>query len=316
MSVTLAALGFLTCFYILAKVSEYFIQGLSSIARRYHIPQSVAGATLAAIGSSSPELFTNIAAVNLNVPNVGVGTITGSAIFNILVIVGLSALAGRCRVMPRVVTRDGLTYLFALITLIVVIWDRKIMRWEAMALVVLYFFYFGILVRDIKKHPEQLPPDQREKVMSQGWACFSIVGGFLIFGVVCHYLIYFTLILGKAMHVDPVVMGLLANAAGTSIPDTMASVAAARLGLGSLAISNAVGSNIFDIWFCIGAPLSPRHVTPVAGEVFASVPFLLASFAVALFFIRSGWEVTRREGIVLLVLYGLYFGYTLYQGLN
>ena len=317
MSPIISIIGFFVCFVILAVVSDWFIEGLSTLSHRYKIPQSVAGATLAAVGSSAPELFSNGAAVLMDVPNVGIGVITGSAIFNILVIVGLSAMFGTCRVLPRVFHRDGFFYVLAVLSLIWVIWDKQITRMEAIFLVLAYLFYFGVLIRDIKKHPEESPSSDLEgQGMPLPRAWLIVPASIIIFGVTCHYLIQFTLDLGKALHINPVILGLLVNAIGTSVPDTLASISAVKKGLGSLAISNAIGSNIFDIWFCIGVPLAFRSFTPVVGEIAASVPFLLISVIVALIFVRTDWLVTRKEGAILLALYLGFVGFTIYLGLN
>jgi len=317
LSLILSLVGFLACFVILAIASHWFIDGLSTLSHRYKIPQSVAGATIAAIGSSAPEFFSNGSAVILEVPNVGIGVITGSAIFNILVIVGLSAMFGPCKVLPRVVTRDGLFYVLALFSFIWVIWDRNITWLEAIFLVLCYGFYFAILLRDIKRHPEGTPfADLGGEGMALGRAFVVVPSCILVFGITCHFLIQLTLDLGKSFQINPVIIGLLVNAIGTSIPDTFASIAAVRKGLGSLAISNVVGSNIFDIWFCIGVPLAFRASTPVVGEIAASVPFLLVSVVVAMVFIRSDWQVTKTEGAILLAMYGGFVGYIMYTAFN
>ena len=139
--------------------------------------------------------------------------------------------------------------------------------------------------------------------MSTPKAGALVLGCLAIFAISCHFLIHFTLQLGGTLGISPVLLSLLVLAIGTSIPDTMASIAAVKKGMGSLAVSNAVGSNIFDVWFCIGLPLAFRENTQIQGEVGASIPFLMASFLVTLGVIRTGWFVSKREGYLLLFIY-------------
>ena len=133
-------IGLLLAFYLLAKICEdYFVDSLELIARRFRMPHDVAGATLMAIGSSAPELFTSLIAVHkIGAESIGVGTIVGSAIFNLLVIVGGVALVASVRLDARPVIRDLCFYAASVILLYWVFKDGVISLSEALVCLALY----------------------------------------------------------------------------------------------------------------------------------------------------------------------------------
>ncbi|XP_071403269.1 sodium/potassium/calcium exchanger 3-like, partial [Centroberyx affinis] len=140
-------------FYALALLcDDYFVPSLEKICERLHLSEDVAGATFMAAGSSAPELFTSVIGVFITKGDVGVGTIVGSAVFNILCIIGVCGIfAGQAvRLSCWPLLRDSLYYTLSISALIVFIYDEKVVWWEALTLILMYFVY--ILIMKLNSH--------------------------------------------------------------------------------------------------------------------------------------------------------------------
>lgn len=147
-AVCLHALCAIYMFYALAIVcDDYFVPSLEKISENLHLSEDVAGATFMAAGSSAPELFTSLIGVFITKGDVGVGTIVGSAVFNILVIIGLSGIfAGQTVILTWwSLFRDSMYYILSVLTLIMVIYDDRVVWWESILLMTLYGIYIIIM---------------------------------------------------------------------------------------------------------------------------------------------------------------------------
>ncbi len=281
--------------YILAIMTdEYFIPSLDHISHRLDLPHNVAGASLMAMGSSAPELAIALTALfqgSGEHSDVGVGTIVGSAVFNILVITGASALARPAKITLSVVIRDCLIYVMSIGLLLFTFYDGQIHPLEALSFLILYAGYLLILYKWNSWFPEDTPAEaeeikelashpgekqegkskDRRSIMdlindwtSKGLGIFAgdveqsylrvfFVSIAVIVGL-SWILVKSVIIFGDATAIPPVIVALTLLAAGTSAPDMISSVVVARQGRGDMAVANAVGSNIFDILVGLGLP--------------------------------------------------------------
>uniref|UniRef100_A0A8D1TU38 Solute carrier family 24 member 4 n=1 Tax=Sus scrofa TaxID=9823 RepID=A0A8D1TU38_PIG len=152
-AVLLHVLGALYMFYALAIVcDDFFVPSLEKICEKLHLSEDVAGATFMAAGSSTPELFASVIGVFITHGDVGVGTIVGSAVFNILCIIGVCGLfAGQVvHLTWWAVCRDSVYYTLSVIVLIAFIYDEEIVWWEGLVLIILYVFYILIMKYNVK----------------------------------------------------------------------------------------------------------------------------------------------------------------------
>lgn len=336
----------LISFYVLAVVAdEFFVPALDIMAERLKLSSDMAGATLMAIGSSAPELFTSLIAVlrSDGLADVGAGTIVGSAIFNILVIIGASAAFKRAQLHWQPVVRDALFYVLSIIALLVSFYDGVIVLWEALFFVSLYAGYLFAVFNWRRWFPykDVDPIDLLEKEEKKNiWAVRSKkLLSFVIPDVTEHedrYLAAFSISIAfiaglsyvmvegavhvsTALHVPPAIIALTVLAAGTSIPDLLSSIAVAKQGRGDMAISNAVGSNIFDILIGLGGPwllvlLWNGGSVSVSTENLLGSIFLLFATVVAVFFLllMRNWSLSRRAGWILISLYLLYLAWNIF----
>lgn len=289
---------------VLERGADYLVKGLGSLSERFSISEAVIGASVAAMGSSMPEFGASVFSVIENEPTIGFGTIVGSAIFNITVIIGGAALFGKVAVNKKVVYRDGMFYLFTVVVALIGIRDGKLTRLEAVSWAALFAVYLGWLVYDARRG--EPVPNESFDPLSPRRATVYAVGGLVATAVAARYLVVHVEILSVELGVSTALFSLVAVAAGTSVPDLFTSVQSARKGMGSLAVANAVGSNIFDILGALGIPFAFRAVTEVEASLNLSIVALLVSVVLALVVVRVGWSLTRRKGYILLAAYGAY----------
>jgi K+-dependent Na+/Ca+ exchanger-like protein len=291
--IILWVLGLLLTFYLLALVVEvYFVETLGIISKRLKLSSDIAGATFMAVGSSTPELFVSFLAL-FRVQEqqaMGAGTIVGSAIFNILVIIGASALVKRAVLTWQPVIRDLVFYVVCILLLLFTFRDGIISLFDALlylAVYVIYLFSFSVWKKlmpyeitadnaaedEYVDHDESLQQEIRQSKLTWKNALIKLLSFFfadlkkrpqrlfLNFGIsiiflalLSHFMVEFAVHIANSIGLPEVIIALTILAAGTSIPDLMSSIIVARKGQGDMAIANAVGSNIFDIAIGLGLP--------------------------------------------------------------
>lgn len=296
---------------VLERGAEYLVEGLGSLSDRFGISEAVVGASIAAVGSSMPEFGSAVFSVVENEPTIGFGTIVGSAIFNITVIIGGSALFGKVVIDRKVIYRDGLFYLFTVLVALFGIRDGVLTRPEAVAWALLFGVYLAWLVYDARRG-EPVPNESFEDISTRLSAVY-VIGGLVATAVAARYLVVHVESLSVELGVSTAVFSLVAVAAGTSVPDLFTSLRSAQKGMGSLAVANAVGSNIFDILGGLGVPFAFRAATSVEESLNLSALALFGSVVLALVVVRWGFSLTRRKGYVLLGAYAAYLAVLLAQ---
>jgi K+-dependent Na+/Ca+ exchanger-like protein len=332
--------------YLLSIITdEYFIISLDEISKKLRLPNNVAGASLMAMGSSAPELaialFALFAASGSH-SEVGIGTIVGSAIFNILVITGVSAIANPAHISWKVITRDILMYAIGVILLLITIWDGKITVYEALIYLAVYAVYLlilykwdtyvkdtdvvGIVEESIQK--ERCCSDIYHRVTTvisngigflTGDARKSYLRAFFVsiafVAVISYALAESAVAFAEAIHVPAVVVALTVLAAGTSVPDMFASIVVAKQGRGDMAVANAVGSNIFDILVGLGLPwllamaIHAESVTIDTTGLMTSAFLLFGTVVLLFIFLLTKLKLSRWEGWALLAIYVAYVAY-------
>jgi cation:H+ antiporter len=299
------SIAFLVMSFILLNYStDYFVRGLGVLSKRFEIPGSIVGATIAAMGSSAPEFGTSVFSVVEAHPTIGLGTIIGSAIFNITLLIAISVWIRKCSVSRDVLHRDGLFYLIAVLITVISMSDGKISRYEAVSWTCVYAVYLAWLIWDAKRKKEEYRGDM--EIPSNKKGAVYLVGGLLFIILAAGLLVRSTITITELMDIPESIFSLVIIAIGTSIPDLFVSIHAARNGMGSLAISNAIGSNTFDMLACLGIPLSFRAETMVVGDIGISMPYLLGSFLIFLLLVRIGWQLNKKDACILFAVYVAY----------
>jgi len=374
---------------------DYFTPSLEVICEKLNLSEDVAGATFMAAGSSAPELFSStMSLVSNNATNeLGISTIVGSAVFNILIIIAATVLSVDAPFLQldwKPVTRDCFFYAAAIIGVLFIFRDGKVWWWEGLISVCLYFVYVGFMhfnerimtwvdktfsgkvasvemdgqgtemavkAGDAEKaeeggekkegeeeeedsDPFKMPDSAKEIPM---WALsYPWYFTFWLTVPVCaeeenkhKYLRAFSMsvfwicaisygmvdsaaVLGCLHDIPEVVMGTLVLAAGTSIPDALGSIAVAKGGQGDMAVANAVGSNVFDIWLGLGLPWlvflpsQGGYEEVSTNQLWPSVLILFGVLCIYYFTIMfCGWKLTKMAGWFFLVCYAGFATYSI-----
>lgn len=333
----------LIAFYLLAKIVEdYFVDSLDQISARLKMSSDAAGATLMAVGSSAPELFVALFAVlhpGGGHEALGIGSIVGSALFNVLAITGAAAVAYKAVLAWQPIVRDLGFYGLSVVLLLWVFQDGTIELLDVAMFLGLYIVYVLVVVNwrrmtdyvdpneEITVHEEDKPSKYHLVAVMQRPIDFVIDKLFppkkYYFAV---FIISIVLIAGLSwvlvesavqiahiLDISEAIIGVTVLAAGTSVPDMLSSIIVSKQGRGGMAVSNAIGSNIFDILVGLGLPfliiilISGGSVVMEVQNLMQSVEFLLASvFLVFLIFMAARWRVGKLLGFLLLLLYAGY----------
>lgn len=301
-AVTLA-LGLI--FYEIKVVSDYIELSCIYVANKFKIPASVAGATLLAVTSSAPEFFTSLSsAVFQGIFKIGLITIIWSAIFNILVIPGASGIMAKedLIVTKKGTKRDMIFYIAIIFTLLLSISDSVLTREEGGTFVLIYLLYIYVLYRDSQHIATH---DKLKKVKaSQNQVIFSFTAGIILIGILCWSMIETGLYIANYYAIDIAVISAIIFAIGTSIPDLFLSLASVKRGSGSASISNAFGSNTFDIAIALGVPII--LVGPIKidnQEILISIVMLIISVIYIAAILINNWKLTRIKGVFSLLLF-------------
>ena len=321
----------------LVKFCDIFVDSASTIAKKLHISELIIGLTVVAIGTSWPELAVSVSdsisslLENSNA-NVAIGNVIGSNICNLLLVLGFSAVFTPIVVKKSVCKREYpfLLIISALLVLFVILFgtgssitgNYAILRWEAIILVVLMFVYIWFLIHNAKKHPdeqlnteEEKLTEEKEKDMKLWKAIILVIVGAagIVFGgeAVVFGAKGLALQVSDAAHLDhdlaESLVGLTIVAVGTSLPELVTSVVAAKKGQNELALGNVIGSNIFNILFVLGIAGNVNPLTTGSQVIIDAIVMMAATIVVFIFALTG--KIKRSGGIALLCMYGAYLAY-------
>ena len=304
--IALLAVGFL----MLVKGADYFVDGAAGIATKFGIPQLVVGLTIVAMGTSAPEAAVSITGAMSGAADIAVGNVVGSNILNILIILGITGVIATVAVQKSTLMIEIPFMLLVTLVLIVLgMTGNELTFVEGIIFWVLFIIYLAYLFILAKKGTEEDVPEERPV-----WKLllFILVGfGFVIWGA--NISVDAATEIATAIGISEKFIGLTIVALGTSLPELVASVTAARKGNADIAIGNIVGSNIFNILFVLGTSALITPIPYQATFLFDGVIAVLAGVLLWVATIRKR-ELNRGWGIVMLVCYAAYLAYLLFQG--
>ena len=307
MEFLLAVVLLVAGFAMLMKGADWFVDGAAGIAARFGIPQLVIGLTIVAMGTSAPEAAVSITAAMSGNAGITIGNIIGSNILNVLLILGITASITAVAVQHSTVKWEmPFMHVITIVLAVLGLTGGEIVLWEGIVLWALFLLYLGYLFRMTKNGGDQ---EQEELIPLWKQLLMLVVGIFAIF-FGSNLTVDNATIIAQALGMDDRLIGLTIVAFGTSLPELVTSVTAARKGKADIAIGNIVGSNIFNILFVVG---TTALITPVAfaGGFLIDSVIALAAGLILWFGVMKEHQLKRPVGIVMLVAYAVYFVYLL-----
>ena len=298
MNIILLVLGFI----LLLKGADWFVDGASSIASRFGIPQLIIGLTIVAMGTSLPEAFVSITAALKSNAAITIGNVVGSNILNVGIILGITALIRPLHIQNSTIKYEMPFMILVTLVLILLGINTTISRLDGM---IMWLFFLGYLYYIFKMSKNQMEETEIKKTnplfIPLGLVCLMIGSNFAVDAATN---------IAISLGVSQRFIGLTIVALGTSLPELVTSVTAAKKGNADIAIGNIIGSNIFNILFVVG---SSALITPVPFEYhFIIDSFVAILIGLVLYLCTKKTRVLdKKAGILLLVTYSIYFIYLL-----
>ena len=302
-------------FILLIKGADIFVDGASSIAGKLKVPSLIIGLTVVSIGTSLPEAAVSLSASLSGTNEISLGNVIGSNIFNILVVVGISSAILPIITDMDILKRDMPINLAATVTLFIMLIDRKLTRAESIILLVFLATYMFMLIRSALKSRSENTEEEETKILS--WPksiIFVVLGAAAIIGG-GQLVVNSAKTIASALGMSETLIGLTVVAFGTSLPELVTSIVAAKKGDSGIAMGNVVGSCLFNILFILGLT---GTITPMGASVAMSIDtgILIGVSALMIIFAYTKRKTSRWEGIVFTSMYVVYTAYIIMRAYN
>ena len=310
-------------FVMLIKGADLFVDGSSGLAKNFKVPGVIIGLTIVALGTSAPELAVSTSAALQGSNEIALSNVVGSNIFNILSVLGICAIIHPIPVDSGIIKRDFPISIIATIVVMLVTGGIAVMtgnytitstntatismsdnigmvtRSIGALLIVSFIVYIMVLIADARKHPEN--EDNTE--LSPIWKCaLLIIIGLVLIVAGGQSVVYSAKAIARAFGMTETLIGLTIVAVGTSLPELVTSIVAARKGETGLAVGNAVGSNIFNLLLILGVSAVIHPVAVNLASVYDMCILIGISIVTYIFSITKR-SINRIEGAVMVLLY-------------
>ena len=304
MSIILQFVLLIVGFVFLVKGSDFFVDGASSIASLLKIPTIIVGLTIVAFGTSAPEAAVSITSAITGNNAMAVSNIIGSNLFNILMVIGISALLGELLMEKSVLNKDlpflvGITILFA--AFIIIGWN--VSQIEGIILLIILIAYVAYLIKSAKKSDNANVVEKPKFTLPQS-IIFIIIGlaGIVLGG---DLVVNSASDIAIALGMSETLVGLTIVAIGTSLPELVTSLTALKKGENQLVIGNVIGSNIFNILFVLGASSAITAIS-LDSSMLIDVTFMVFVTVLCFIFGKTQDKFDKKEGAILVALFIAY----------
>lgn len=309
-------------FVLLINGADFFVEGSSSVAKRFHVPPVIIGLTVVAMGTSLPETAVSVTASVTNNNALAVSNAIGSNIFNLMVVIGMCALLTNVPVGKDTIRKDiPFSAVCALLLLGLGLWSLGdgtpmiLGHLDGILLLALFIIYIVTLVKRTLKAQKagqevevELDSDEDIKLLSVPLSLFYIVGGAVAIAIGGDLTVDTASRIASELGMSQTLIGLTIVSIGTSLPELVTSIVAAKKKAIGMALGNAIGSNIFNILLVLGIASSISPITFLKENVMDIVVLLV--FTLLVWIPAAGKkELKRMDGVIMLLLYAAYAVY-------
>lgn len=306
---------------------EGVVRGASRLAILARLSPLFIGLTVVSLGTSAPEMAVSIATALEGKADITIGNVVGSNLFNMLVIVGLSAIVAALPVDRQITFFDGPVMIAACVAMGILGYDGNINRIDGIILLIAMTVYFGVSYQlgkqvpsdDIKEFVDDIAG---EPIMGDSWTkkatavllqLVILAVGIAVLILGCDWFVAGSVTFARLFGLTEAVIGLTIVSVGTSLPELVTSVVATLKGERGIAIGNAVGSTILNIFAVLGVAsvVSPVGINVLRSIEMIDIPVMVAAAVLSWLVFRSGNVVSRLEGVVMVLLYCIYIVYLL-----
>ena len=298
-------------FVFLIKGADFFVEGSGSVAKKFNIPVFIIGMTIVAMGTSAPECAVSISASLRGINGMAISNVIGSNIFNLLVVCGVCALF-----QPLVIKKETLKKEFPFSVLVAVIIGvmglagMMVGHMDGIILVVIFALFLYWMVRSAKKSMQAGEDVEAEEIKDLPiWKCLVFIGGGLVAIVIGGQMVVnCSETIARGFGLSETLIGLTICSIGTSLPELVTSVVAAKKNQAGMALGNVIGSNIFNI-LLVGGLASA--ISPIAMNMNNLIDIVILVI-VSLYIMALVWKkqlLTRAGGVSMLAVYAAYMVY-------
>lgn len=306
-------------FVILIKGADIFVDGASSVALNFKMSKMLIGLTIVSFGTSAPEFAVSVKSLLSGSGDIVLGNVIGSNILNILLIVGASALVHSLNVKNNTVKKE-LPIVMLISTLFVILlsdslidarYENAFTRSDGLVILLVFSIFIYYLISMMKN---KIDEEQDEKKMPLLKALIFTVLGIVMIVFGSDFVVDSASQIARAIGISEKMIALTIIALGTSLPELVTSITATKKGEYDIAIGNVVGSNIFNLGVVVGIPVA------IFGGIdkisFNSVDLIvfLVSTVMLFFFSVDDRKITRKEGIIFLLVFIAYYSYVICMG--
>lgn len=301
-------------FALLIKGADWIVDGSSKIAQFLRVPSLLVGMTIVAFGTNSPEaMITIMAAVNGNA-DLAMGNIVGSNILNISMVIGLAACLYPFKVENETIRKEIPFALLGCFVLLILVSDltlqsaqpNTLTRSDGLILLLFFAIFLYYVFEAAKNGRESIPEDDQPRKWVKH-IVYTVLGlAAVVFG--SEFVVDSSIKIADQLGMSEALIGLTIVAIGTALPEFITSIIAAVKKETEIALGNIVGSNIFNVFFILGAAslISPFHIS---ADIFTDIIVMIVFTVILLVFSRTQFTIARGEGVLLMIIY---IGYLIY----
>ena len=307
----LAIIGVIIGFVLLVKGADFFVEGSGSVAKKFNIPVFIIGMTIVAMGTSAPECAVSISASLRGINGMAISNVIGSNIFNLLVVCGVCALF-----QPLVIKKETLKKEFPFSVLVAVIIGvmglagMMVVHMDGIILVVIFALFLYWMVRSAKKSMQAGEDVEAEEIKDLPiWKCLVFIGGGLVAIVIGGQMVVnCSETIARGFGLSETLIGLTICSIGTSLPELVTSVVAAKKNQAGMALGNVIGSNIFNILLVGGLASAISPIAMNMNNLIDIVILVIVSLYI-MALVRKKQLLTRAGGVSMLAVYAAYMVY-------
>ena len=300
-------------FVVLIKGADFFVDGASNLARNFRVSKMLVGLTIVAFGTSAPELAVSIKSMISGSGEIVLGNVIGSNILNILLILGCSALVHDLTVKNNTVKKE-LPITLLLTTLLIILMSDTLISNQVNLLdrgdgftLILFFLIFIYYLISLMRNNKEVIEDSEDKIYSLPKSIIYTILGMIAIVLGSNFVVDSASSIAKTLGVSERIIGLTIIALGTSLPELVTSIVATKKGEYDIAIGNVVGSNIFNIALVLGIPIAIFGEISIGSFNYFDLFFFFASAFVLFIFSANDYKIRRIEGIMLLIMFIVYY---------
>lgn len=305
-------------FVLLIKGADFFVDGSSSVAKIFKVPTVIIGLTIVAMGTSAPETSVSISAALQGANEIAVSNVVGSNFFNLLVVVGICALLQPINITKSLVKRDYPYSIFATVLLLaglIISYFTKgqpgLTILDGIIMLIVFAIYLIILIRFTLISIAVGDNVTVEEVKSRSLPVSIILIVVGLAGVIAggDLVVKSATAIAQNFGMSNTLIGLTIVAIGTSLPELVTSIVAAKKGEADLALGNVIGSNIFNILFVLGISSTVHEITVEFDSVIDTILLLAVNLIVLAIVVKKKSSIGRGVGVFMIAMYVVYTAY-------